>query len=119
MMRDTEEIEIEFSYSAYLSDLRLMSKSFYSAAANPLLHLWLHSLGSLLLAERSLNAGYLSDTDFNGILANTLLLAFVRRRTTGFVMSFADTQEQAYAEGREMGKAETAISFERIHHQRS
>lgn len=35
MMRDTEEMEMEFLYSAYLSDLRLVSKSPYSAAANP------------------------------------------------------------------------------------
>lgn len=112
MIRDTEEMEMEFSYLAYLSEMKLVSNSFYSAAANPLLHLWLHSLGSLLLAERLLNARYPSDTNFNGILANTVLLAFVRRRTTGFVTSFTDTQEQADAEGREMSKAETVISFQ-------
>ncbi|CAN7977722.1 unnamed protein product, partial [Ixodes persulcatus] len=110
MMRTTEELEKEFSYAAYLSDLKLVNKSPHSAVANPLLHLWLHCLGSLLLAERSLNARHLSDSSFHPILFNTSLLAFVRRRATGFVMSYVDTQKQADEEGEVLGKPDQSLT---------
>ncbi|CAN7995976.1 unnamed protein product, partial [Ixodes pacificus] len=108
--RETEELEDEYSYSAYLSDLKLVTKSPYSAVSNTLLHLWLHSLGSLLLSERSLNARRLNDNTFNPILANTALLAFVQCRSTGFVISFVDTQEQATREGKLLGKPDLSVT---------
>ncbi|EEC07646.1 hypothetical protein IscW_ISCW005747, partial [Ixodes scapularis] len=67
MMRPTEELEKEFSYSAYLADLRLVNKSPYSAVSYLLVHQWLHAVGSLLLSERSLNARHFSDNNFNQI----------------------------------------------------
>uniref|UniRef100_A0AAN0N739 Nucleoprotein n=1 Tax=Lobos virus TaxID=3139875 RepID=A0AAN0N739_9VIRU len=94
-----EEMDQEYSYSAYLSDLKLVPKSPYSAVANPLMHQWLHTIGSLLLSERSLNARHLSDNSFQQILANAAMIAFVRHRSTGFKMMFASTQEQADEEG--------------------
>lgn len=110
MMRETEELENEYSYSTYLSDLRLVTKSPYSAVSNPLLHFWLHSLGSLLLSERSLNARHLNNNSFDPILASTALLVFVRYRLTDFVMSFVDTQEQATWEGKLLGKPDPSVS---------
>ncbi|CAN8016386.1 unnamed protein product [Ixodes persulcatus] len=65
MLQDSEEMDDEYSYAAYLSDLKLVTKSPYSAVANPRLHSWLHCLGSLLLAERSLNARHLNDAGFH------------------------------------------------------
>ncbi|CAN8019532.1 unnamed protein product, partial [Ixodes persulcatus] len=110
MMQYSEELDKEYSYAAYLSDFRLVNKSLYSAVANPRLHSWLHTLGSLLLAEMSLNARHLSDASFHPILANTALLAFVRRRATGFAISYVDTQRQADEEGKEMDKPERSVA---------
>lgn len=107
MMRPAEELEKKFSYSTYLADLRLVNKSPYSAVSNPLVYQWLHAVGSLLLSKRSLNARHLSDNNFNQIFANAAMLAFVRHRSTGFVMSFASTQVKADAEGELLAKPET------------
>ncbi|CAN7975464.1 unnamed protein product [Ixodes persulcatus] len=109
MMQHSEDLDKEFSYAAYLSDSKLVKKSPYSAVANPRLHSWLHCLGSLLLADRSLNARHLSDASFHQILSSTALLAFVRRRTTGFAMSYVDTQKQADEEGLELEKPDKSI----------
>ncbi|EEC13229.1 nucleoprotein, putative, partial [Ixodes scapularis] len=100
LMNPADEMDEEFSYAAYLSDLNLVPRSPYSAVANPMLHQWLHNVGSLLLAKRSLNARHLSDNSFQQILANAAMLSFVRHRATGFKMLFASTQEKADEEGR-------------------
>ncbi|KAM7309621.1 putative nucleoprotein [Ixodes scapularis] len=99
LMNPSDEMDEEFSYAPYLSDLNLVPRSPYSAVANPMLHQWLHTVGSLLLAERSLNARHLSDSSFQQILANATMLSFVRHRATGFKMLFASTQEKADEEG--------------------
>nr|WAK77193.1 MAG: nucleoprotein [Rhabdoviridae sp.] len=114
MISGTEELEMEDSYSAYLSDLRLVTKSPYSAVTNPRLHSWLHCLGSLLLETRSLNARHLSDASFHQILANTIILAFVRKRSTGFTMSYVDTAQQAESEGKLIGKQDHSINTEKM-----
>ncbi|CAN7990396.1 unnamed protein product, partial [Ixodes pacificus] len=111
LMRPMEELSKEFSYSPYMADLRLVTKSPYSAVSNQLVHQWLHTVGSLLLSERSLNARHLSDNNFNQILASAAVLAFVRHRATGFVMSFVSSKEKAKAEGELLAKLETAATI--------
>ncbi|CAN8006391.1 unnamed protein product [Ixodes pacificus] len=100
IMKSGEEMHLAHSYAPYLTDLRLVQKSPYSAASNCALHTWLHTLGSLLLSERSLNARHISDFHFDKIAQNVLLLAFARRGVDEFRISFVNNLAKAEEESR-------------------
>lgn len=86
-----EEMDMEYSYAPYLSDFKLVTKSPYSVASNPTLHMWIHTLGSLLLSERSLNARCFGFYPLDEIVQNTMLLAYARHQqaSTGQAQNIA------------------------------
>ncbi|CAN7942623.1 unnamed protein product [Ixodes hexagonus] len=109
-----QELCEEHSYTPYLTDFHLVSKSPYSSSANKALHLWCHTLGVFMPVERSMNARHIDDVHTTDIISNTMLVAYARRSTAVSRPMFltsktkADEEGQAWAAGVDQGGAEIA-----------
>lgn len=76
MMDRKQELTKEDSYFPYQSDMRLVKKTYYSAAKNPHIYFVLHAAGTLLNSSRSKNAKYLSDHNIVNNVVNAKIIAY-------------------------------------------
>ena len=76
MMREDEEITDAFSYFPYQTDLKLVQKTYYSAAKNPHMYFVIHAVGTLLQSSRSKNANHLSDHNIINNAFNAKIIAY-------------------------------------------
>ncbi|MFH4975801.1 hypothetical protein AB6A40_002510 [Gnathostoma spinigerum] len=57
---DEQEMKKKDSYFPYMKELRLVSRSPYSASLNPNLFMWCHFIGTLVGKKRSINAKFIN-----------------------------------------------------------
>ena len=76
MMKETEEVTQADSYFPYLSDMKLVQKTYYSAAKNPHMYFVIHAVGTLLQSARSKNAKHLSDHNIINNVFNAKVIAY-------------------------------------------
>lgn len=76
MMTSEDELDMVYSYFPYHVDLGLVTKSAFSATANPHFFTWVHMIGTLMKSPRSLNARHISDSRQLDILANAACVAY-------------------------------------------
>ncbi|CAN7939431.1 unnamed protein product, partial [Ixodes hexagonus] len=109
-----QELREEHSFTPYMTDLHLVTKSPYSSSANKVLHLWCHSPGVFMSVERSMNARHIGDVHTTDNICNTMLVAYARRNAAVsrpmFLSSKAKVDEEgmAWAAGIDQGAAEVA-----------
>lgn len=84
MMTSKDELLDNYSYFPYHMDLGLVTKSAFSATANPHFFEWVHVIGALMKAQRSLNAKHISDSRSLDILANAACVAYAFSHTFAF-----------------------------------
>lgn len=75
IMTSEDELLDNYSYFPYHVDLGLVTKSAFSATANPHFFEWVHVIGALMKSPRSLNARHISDSRALDILANAACVA--------------------------------------------
>lgn len=105
MMMKDQETNINDSYMPYLMDLYLSQKSPYSAAANPNIYTWIHTVGNCFKSERSKNANALPDACLTSPITNAQLMAFAFSKRAGLTKVMSSNE--ASGELRNMGCAET------------
>lgn len=88
-----QEVDEADSYARYLVDLRLTSRSPYSASANPSLHVWIHVIGTVCGFERSVNANIVGAPNLYPIVTSGLIVGFYLRSGFNNYRQFADENE--------------------------
>lgn len=91
MMISKDELLDNYSYFPYHVDLGLVTKSAFSATANPHFFEWVHIIGALMKSQRSLNAKHISDSRSLDILANAACVAYVYSHTFAFAKVYRET----------------------------
>lgn len=81
MMKAGEELTDHFSYFPYQVDMRLVVKSNYSAITNPYFFEFIHLIGTILRAPRSMNARHINENQIMNILMNASCVAYVYAHT--------------------------------------
>lgn len=74
--RNDQECDNSRSYMMYFVDLKLSDKSPFSAASNPHLHMFYHTIGVTLNQERSRNARLVGTMDFSTVTFNGGLVGY-------------------------------------------
>lgn len=82
-----EELKVPQSYMPYAIDQGVINKSAFSAAQNPSLCLYIHSIGCLLHNTRSINACINTSQYNQGIINNAKIVAYILRKTVNFSVS--------------------------------
>ena len=82
MFATDDKVDRDDSYLPYLADLDLVTRSQYSATAQPSYHNWVHIVGSLFANTRSLKASLVSTPGYRLVTA-AILAAYTLRRTGG------------------------------------
>ncbi|WGC86345.1 MAG: nucleocapsid protein [Bat tupavirus BS2] len=77
MLKPDQELDKPQSYMPYMMDFGISKMSPYSSVRNPAWHLFCHTIGSLLISQRSINARHLEASDQSNILSNAELVAYV------------------------------------------
>ncbi len=77
MLKPDQELDKPESYMPYMMDFGISRMSPYSSVRNPAWHLFCHTVGSLLISQRSINARHLEAPDQSNILSNAELVAYV------------------------------------------
>ncbi|AAX47596.1 nucleocapsid protein [Tupaia virus] len=77
MLKPDQELDKVDSYTPYMIDLGISKASPYSTVRNPAWHLFCHTVGSLMMSRRSINARHLEAPDQSNILSNAELIVFV------------------------------------------
>lgn len=93
MMRPEEESDKSDSYFPYQIDLGLVTKSHYSAVANPFFFQWVHIIGALSGSIRSINAKQFSDTQLSNIITNAGAVAYAYRHVANIQKVFSDKDD--------------------------
>lgn len=94
MMTSDDELDDPYSYFPYHVDMGLVTKSAFSATANPHFFEWVHLIGSLMRSTRSLNARHISDSRALDILANAACVAYAHAHTFSFTKVYTEDGEE-------------------------
>ncbi|UBB42387.1 nucleocapsid protein [Wufeng Rhinolophus pearsonii tupavirus 1] len=107
MLKPGQELDKPYSYMPYMMDLGISRMSPYSSVRNPAWHLFCHTIGSLLISQRSINARHLEAPDQSNILSNAELVAYVYQTRVKWSKNFkrAGTDDDSDA----LGLAQTVV----------
>jgi len=88
-----QEIENMDSYFPYMIEMKISTKSPYSAPANPNIYTWIHIVGSSLRLPRSLNAKLLQNCAIMNVVYNAGVFAYVISQHSNMSLQFATKQK--------------------------
>uniref|UniRef100_A0AAU7L0L4 Nucleoprotein n=3 Tax=unclassified Sigmavirus TaxID=1802944 RepID=A0AAU7L0L4_9RHAB len=96
MFKEDEEFDIPHSYFMYQVDMGIVSKSAFSATANPGIYFFTNLIGAMINDGRGLRARYLASSDVPSTLQNSTIVAYVHTRYANMSQRYTDvprTQE--------------------------
>lgn len=112
MMDPNQELTKEDSYFPYQSDMKLVKKTYYSAAKNPHIYFVLHAAGTLLNSSRSKNAKYLSDHNIVNNVVNAKIIAYAFSKSIKLTKAFVEDEDDVLFEQEEETEAVSEDALE-------
>lgn len=91
-----EEIAQADSYFPYQSDMKLVQKTYYSAAKNKQLSFFLHAVGTLLGSTRSKNAQLLTEENLKNNYKNAIIMAYACSTYTILDNAFTEASQSPF-----------------------
>lgn len=93
MMTSQDELIDQFSYFPYHVDMGLVMKSAYSASANPHFFEWVHTVGTYMKSQRSMNAAHVCESRLTDITSNAACVAYAYSSNALFTKVYTETGE--------------------------
>lgn len=76
-------------------DLGLVNRSAYSASVNPHFHEWIHFIGCIFNAQRSINARHITENALGSILINSMIVGYVFFTNSDLQLLFTSNLDHA------------------------